>query len=101
MMKDGTYDFGLNPIIHSHGYQVGLVEGTYALVGSEAGLVRAIYDIKNIVKAERFGVWTDEDGLTHVDPCVWVESLEEAETLGRQNKQKAIWCWVTMKEIHL
>ena len=101
MMKDGTYTMKKEKLSYQDGFQVGLVEGTYALVKNQQEIDGVWAGIIENYSPCSIGVWVDKHGLTHVDPCCWVKSLELAKALGRQNKQKAIWCWVTMKEIHL
>ena len=51
--------------------------------------------------ASYVGVWTDENGETHIDPSVWLRHLEDAILTAENNNQLAIWDIKNMVSIYL
>ena len=101
MLADGTYDKDGRRITRMGGYQVGIwnkpMTMKQPILPSRLELL-----IKEMTKTcDEFGAWTDKNGDFYLEPCVWIEDLSTAQTIGRALKQLAIWDWANMKEIRL
>ncbi len=84
------------------GYAVGAVEGTAIIVSIENADL--IGDAAKIV-AKRFpgawlGTWVS-DGKVHIDPVIWVPSLDVATKLGKKTNQESIWDFASGDEVIL
>ncbi len=88
----GTFDNKGNEVKPRSGYAVGAVKGTAIIVSAENPDL--IGDAAKII-ARRFpdawiGTWLN-DGSVHVDPVIWVPSLQVALKLARATSQEAIY----------
>ena len=105
-MPDGTYTLKANtlkPVEHKTGYYVGLHEGTYLKLSRPAHpeTVKSYARLFNKYMSAYAGIWTDEDGTTHLDPSVWIPYLHTALEVAKKNNQLAIWDIANMKSIYL
>lgn len=105
-VPDGTYlkltSAKIVPVVWDYGYQVAHTEfraprSAYTTTDPEG--VWAL--IANHYNDEFVGVWTDDEGVTWVEKCYWVESEFPAVELGKAWHQKAIWDWSAGEEVTL
>ena len=106
-LPDGTYlklsSTRIVPVTWDYGYQVAYTEfrasrGTYTTTEPER--VWSLI-IDSHYTDEFVGVWTDDEGVTWVERCYWIEEQFPAEELGRAWHQKAIWDWSASEEVTL
>ena len=87
------------------GYQVGIVEGTYMKIHTshksfkEENIMTAVLECVNKKQSHFVGVWTDEDGVAHIDPCEYIHHRTNAVEMAERNNQLSIWDSANMKEI--
>ena len=103
---DGTYTIEANtlkPVEHKTGYFVGLYQGTYLkLPRPPTGLtVKTYAQLYKKDMSPYDGLWTDEDGITHLEPSVWIPYLHTALEVAKENNQLAIWDIKNMESIYL
>jgi len=103
---DGTYTIEANtlkPVEHKTGYFVGLYQGTYLkLSRPPTGLtVKTYAQLFKKDMSAYVGLWTDEDGITHLDPSVWIPYLHTALEVAKENNQLAVWDIKNMESIYL
>ncbi len=97
----GTFDAKTGLAVRpATGYAVGAVKGTAIKVSVENADL--IGDAAKIV-AKKFpdaylGTWVS-DGYVHIDPVIWVPSLEVALHLARKTQQESIWDFSNGNEI--
>ena len=105
-MPDGTYTIEANTLKtaeHKTGYYVGLHEGTYLKL-SKPPMFIIVHTYARIFKkymGAYVGIWTDEDGITHLDPSLWLRDLDVALFKAKKHNQLAIWDIENMKAIYL
>ena len=105
-VPDGTYlkltATKIVPVGWSYGYQVAYTEhrrprSTYTTTDRTA-----IWELVNEHYVDEFvGVWTDDEGVTWVEKCYWMEDRFPAIELGKYWHQKAIWDWADDEEVTL
>ena len=105
-MPDGTYTIKANtlkPLEYTTGYYVGLYEGTYLKLSRQPHpeTVKTYARLFNKYMSAYVGLWTDEDGTTHLDPSVWLQHLDDALLVAKKHNQLAIWDIENMKAIYL
>jgi hypothetical protein len=104
ILENGTYDARTFEKLNiKTGYAIGMIKGTAHKVTAET--MKDITDLM-IQTVERYnppyiGLWTDDDGITHIDPVLVIDNLEEAMKVGRENEQVCIWDFKNAVEIFL
>ena len=103
---DGTYTIKANtlkPVQYKTGYYVGLHEGTYLKLSRQPHpeTLKTYARLFNKYMSAYVGLWTDEDGITHLDPSVWIPYLHTALKVADKHNQLAIWDIENMKAIYL
>lgn len=106
ILPNGTYTLEANtlkPVQIELGYYVGLHEGTYLKMSRPPTkeVVKLYAKLFKQQYASYVGVWTDENGDTHIDPSVWLRHLEDALLTAEKNNQLAIWDIKNMVSIYL
>jgi len=97
-----TADCDGHPIAYDSGFQVGLggVEGAPLFeVSNPAPLMYALLAVWVRYAAPAFGPiavgsWID-DGITYIEPSVWIENRNEALALGRRLGEQSVLEWAT------
>ena len=106
ILPNGTYTLEANtlkPVQIELGYYVGLHEGTYLKMSRPPTkeVVKLYAKLFKQQYASYVGLWTDEDGITHLDPSVWIPYLHTALEVAKENNQLAIWDIKNMVSIYL
>ena len=93
-MQDGTYR--LNSVQRDSGYQLGLTPyGESTKLSPE----RALSLLTALLDGQEIGVWTDDNGATHVEESVHVECGAESHRLAVETNQQAVWDWAESRSI--
>lgn len=105
-MPNGTYTLEANtlkPVQYKTGYYVGLHEGTYLKISRPPTqeVVKLYAELFKQQYGSYVGLWTDEDGITHLDPSAWLRYLDDALEVAKENNQLAIWDIKNMESIYL
>jgi len=106
ILPNGTYTLEANtlkPVQYELGYYVGLHEGTYLKMSRPPTeeVVKLYAKLFKQQYASYVGVWTDENGDTHIDPSLWLRDLDVALFKAKKNNQLAIWDIKNMVSIYL
>jgi hypothetical protein len=105
-VPDGTYlklsATTIVPVEWDYGYQVAYTEFRAPRSGYTTTDRTLIWELINDHYVDEFvGVWTDNDGLTWVEKCYWLEYEFPARELGTYWRQHSIWDWSASEEIEL
>ena len=105
-VPDGTYlklsATKIVPVEWDYGYQVAHTEFRRPRSSYTTSDRTKIWELLNDHYVDEFiGVWTDENGLTWVEVCYWIESEFPAKELGKYWHQHSIWDWSASEEIEL
>jgi len=83
----------LTPITPKRGYAVGATTETairLPITATDTDLARALFLIWHQFGTRHLGAWVDGDTI-HLDPATIVRTKRDAITLGRENRQLAIY----------
>ena len=91
----------LTPVAPKRGYAVGATTETairLPITATETDIRRALFLIWHQFGTRHLGAWVDGDTI-HLDPTTIVQTKRDALTLGRENRQMAIYNLATHQTI--
>lgn len=103
-LQDGGATIGPSGPIHpTNGYAVAIVGDTYATVPASvdpAALGRVVRRLRRQYPDAYVGTWHDGERI-HVDPVEVIDNRADAERIGRERSQLAIFNFATRESIYL